>query len=561
MGLLSDTSPLVKALAGGALLLVCTAAGFALTNCSGSTPAPTPDGEPAAESGPVDGDTLILTVSLDPDNINPLVAPYSLSGWVIDLVNPGLVRRVVSDDGLSYEPALAERWEWADEGLSLTYHLRPGLKWEDGTPLTAHDVAFTFELMADPDVASNWLGDAKNIAGVDVIDDLTARFRFVEARNPILQQGITHYGIVAKHVFEKIDRASIRSAAASRRPPASGSWRVSDWKANERLILEPNPMAPADWKPHLERIIFMIQPEANTRNLTMMSKKADYDGSVEYSQVKGYMDAPHLDVHVEPAGAMMYLGYNLTLDKWKDPRVRRALTLATDRQSIMDRIFSFDGQSYARECVGTVGPTLGRWYAADLKPLPYDPVESARLLDEAGWKDTDGDGIRDKGGQPLRAVVMVQNGTDMYRDTAVLIQGQWAKVGVKLELEMLDTTTFADRARNKKYDAVFWLFGNNPKVDPSIQWASDGRYNWFGYSNPEVDALLKKGQTSLDLEEAQAAIREAQRLVHADQPVTFLAWLDEVVVVDKRFRDIDYNIFSGVAHSEKWWVPAAEQRY
>lgn len=561
MGLLSDAPPLLKFAAGGALLFVCAAAGFTFANCTGPGPEVAPEPEPVAETGPVDGDTLFITTSLDPDNINPLVAPYAISGWVIDMVTPGLVRRVVTDSGLEYEPALAERWEWGNDGLELTYYLRSDLKWDDGTPLTAADVAFTHELMADPDVASNWLGDTKNIAGVDVIDDHTVKFRFVEQRNPVLQQGLTHRGIIAKHAFEDTDRSSLRSAAASRKPPASGPFRVAEWKPNERLILEPNPYAPADWKPHLDRIVFIVQPEANTRNLTMMSKKADYDGGVEYAQVKGYKEADHLDVLVEPAGAMMYLGYNLTKPKWQDERVRKALTMATDREAIMDRIFTVDGTRYARECVGTVGPTLGKWYASDLEPLPADPEAAKALLDEAGWIDTDGDGVRDKNGEPLRAIVMVQNGTDMFRDTVVLIQGQWAKVGVKLEMEMLDTTTFADRARRKDYDAVFWLFGNNPKVDPSIIWASDGQYNWFGYDNPDVDALLKKGQRSVDLEQAQEAIRQAQHAIYADQPVTFIAWLDEVTVVDKRFRDVQFNTFAGVAHSNEWWVPTAEQRY
>lgn len=531
-----------------------------LASCTGAPP-PTAETSAPEETGPQDGGTLVATISLDPDNVNPLVAPYALSGWVIDLVTPGLVRRKVGEDGLSYEPALASSWTWSEDKLALTYTLREGLHWEDGEPLTAEDVAFTYALMADPKVASNWLGDTKNIAGVDAVDERTVRFRFNEPRNLVLQQGLTHRGIVPKHIFEKADRASLRSHSASRQPLASGPFRVAEWKSNERIVLEPNPKAPADWKPHLDRIMLRVQPETNTRKLALLKGEADFESGVEFVQVPELQKNEELEILRAPADGMMYLGFNHADPKWQDVRVRKALTVATDTSQIIDRLFTVDGEVYAQPCVGTVGPNLGAWYASDLQPLPHDVAQARALLAEAGWTDTDGDGYVDKNGEPLRARVMVQNGTDWLRDTVVLVQGQWKEIGVQLDLEMLDPTTFADRARRHEFDAVLWLFGNNPKVDMNQIWASDGPYNWFQYKNDEVDRLARKGQSSLDLAEAQAAVRESQVAIYNDHPVVFLVWLDTVSVRHQRFKDAQYDTFNGLLHAEEWWVPKAERKY
>ena len=116
---------------------------------------------------------------------------------------------------------------------------------------------------------------------------------------------------------------------------------------------------------------------------------------------------------------------------------------------------------------------------------------------------------------------MMQNGNEKGRKLAILVQNQWRKIGIDLQLDVLDATAFADRARKKDYDALLWSFGNNPKVDLPIIWQSDGRYNWFGYNNPQVDTLLQRGVSSIHPKDAQQAFQEAQRIIHADQPVTF----------------------------------------
>jgi peptide/nickel transport system substrate-binding protein len=536
------------------VLLLCALA----VGCTG---APQPS-QPSVEG--VDkksGDTLFVSISLDPDNINPIVAPYAVSGWLTDLVSPGLVRRAVNDDGLYFEPSLAESWLFSEDGLQLTYTLREGLLWEDGAPLVADDVVFTSQLIADEKVGSNWFGDSLNVANVEALDARTVRYTFKEARNSVLQQGYTMRGILPKHVFEGIPRGSLRSHETSRRPVASGPFRVDRWDSNERIILRPNPNAPADWKPNLNAIVFVVQPESTTRKMSLLKGEVDLEADVEFPDVAEVIDSPNLDVLTLKAEGMMYLGYNLTKPRYQDVRLRRALTMAVDREKIIQTQYTHDGVTYAQPCVGTIAPTLGAWYAKDLEPLPFDPAGAERLLTEAGWVDTDKDGIRDKDGEPLRIIVMLQNGSVTSRDALLMVQAHWKRVGVAMDIDGMDTTTFADRARAKKFDAMLWGFGANPKIDLSIKWGTGERYNWYSYSNPKVDELIAKANRSLDITEAQAAVREAQRIIHEDQAVTFMLWQDTVIARSKRFQDADQTTFTPLFHAEKWWVPAGQRKY
>jgi peptide/nickel transport system substrate-binding protein len=216
---------------------------------------------------------------------------------------------------------------------------------------------------------------------------------------------------------------------------------------------------------------------------------------------------------------------------------------------------------YGRPCVGNIAPTLGAWFAEDITPLPFDPEAAQALLEEAGWKDADGDGVRERDGKPLRFSVMAQTGSALMKRTAVVTQAYWKKIGVALDIDMMEPTRFAERAREKDFDAILWGYGANPKVDPSQEWRSDGQYNWFGYDNPQVDALIDEGVASPDLAASQRAFREVQRIVYADAPATFLFWEDGLIGLDSRFRDVEINSFNYISHAERWWVPVAQQRY
>ncbi|MCB9764736.1 MAG: hypothetical protein H6739_33480 [Alphaproteobacteria bacterium] len=531
--------------------------------CTGSPepPPPTPDGAPA--TGPVAGDTLVVALPFDPGNLNPLVAPYAMSGYFIDLTQPGLVLRAVTDAGLEYEPALAESWTWSEAGDALTYTLREGLTWNDNTPLTTADVAFTYALIADPAVASNWHDDSNYIDAIEIVDDRTVTFRFTGPGNPLLLQGYTIRGILPQHLLADADRATLRGHPYSRAPASSGPWQVSSWSAEEKLVLTPNPgSGVSERPPWLERIVARVIPEYATRLIELENGGIDYLLTVEVPDVpKLKRDHPRLALRVQPADGMWYAGWNTRDPVFSDPRVREAMTLAINPQQIIDDHYTVEGTAYARPCVGTIAPTLGDWFASDLKPLAPDPAAARARLAEAGWADADADGVLDRDGQPLTVSMMIQSGTPRVKKVAITLQAQLKAVGVDLQIRTLEPNLFSQRAREHDFQAILWAFGNNPKVDPYIQWHSKGQYNWMQLSDPEIDRLAEALKAATTLEEAQANAREIQRLVYAHHAATFLLWEDSISAIDGRFQDVETDTFNALRHAERWWVPAGQQKY
>jgi peptide/nickel transport system substrate-binding protein len=524
---------------------------------------PLPDGKVITldPEVPVDGDVLVAAIPFDPGSLNPVVAPYALSAMIGDLVQPGLVRRHVEKGELVYEPLLASEFAFSPDKTALTYTLHEGLTWEDETPLTSKDVAFTQELIGDTTVASNWHGDAQHISSIDTPDDRTVVFHFERRQNPTLLQGYTIRGIVPRHALETADRATLRGHVSARSPLASGSYRIAEWRPDSKLVLAPNPRAPAHLKPHLERIVFKVLPEYSTRLMELEMGTVDLVPDIEVTDLPRLHKKRDLELMRMPAASMNYVGYNLTDPRFTDLRVRRALTMAIDRERIIRDYLSVEGTTYGDYCVGTISPSQPGWHAPNIIPLPYDPRAAMELLDAAGWKDVDKNGVRERGDDEMRFRLMVQTGSAETKRLAVLVQAYLEPIGVTAEIEMVEPARFAELAREHQFEAILWSFGANPVVDPSIQWSTGGRYNWYQYSNPEVDALIEKGLSAVDVSEAQEHFREVQRLVHADQPVTFLYWRDAIVGVDRRFRGVEMNNLTLFHHIENWYVPFAEHKY
>ncbi|MBX2796095.1 MAG: hypothetical protein KTR31_00460 [Myxococcales bacterium] len=502
------------------------------------------------------GDTLVMGLGFDPGNVHPLVIPYATSFALSDLVNPGLVRRI---DG--FELALAESASFSDDGMALTYRLRDGLVWEDGEPLTSADVAFTWDLIADPAVASNWHGTAKHVRAVEAPDERTVIYRFAAKRNPVLQQAVTVRGVVPRHAMVDLDRASLRGHPIARQPLASGPFRVASWEPDARIVLEPNPRAPAAWRPKLARLVFRVVPEYATRIVELERGGLDLVDDVQVHDVPRLAANPRIRVVRHTSDVMQYVGYNLAHPTFVDVRVRTALTLATDREQLMQRVLTVGDDVFGRPCVGTVSPAYPDWVPSDLEPRPHDPEGARTLFAEAGWSDSDEDGLLDRDGSPFGFSLMIQTGSSELEKVAVWLQAQWRQVGVSVRIEKVEPTRFSERARTKEYEALLWSFGANPVVDPSIQWRSDGPYNWMGLSDPQIDAWIDKGLHADTVHAAQQAFHEVQRRVHAAVPATFLYWRDHVIAVDARFRDTQHDTYSPIRHAERWWVPDEERRY
>jgi peptide/nickel transport system substrate-binding protein len=316
-----------------------------------------------------------------------------------------------------------------------------------------------------------------------------------------------------------------------------------------------------DW-PRLHRVITRIIPEYATRLLELQNGTNDLLIGIEKHDLEHLAENyPQIQLIRSEAESMQYIGWNTQDPHFADPNVRRAMTLAIDREDLIAKLFTVGEDSYAQPCVGTVGPNLKGWHNDDLVPLPRDLDQARALLKAAGWADADGNGILDKNGESFTVTVIVQNGYLMLKNLAIAIQAQLKLVGVDLQIQLLEPNRFSQVAREHDFEVILWSFGNNPKVDPYIQWHSEGQYNWMQYSDPATDALLEGARVEENIEEAQRMVREAQARIFEANPATFLFWEDEVHGIHERFQGVTMNTFTFLEDVETWWVPTEWQKY
>ncbi|HEX9443307.1 MAG TPA: ABC transporter substrate-binding protein, partial [Candidatus Binatia bacterium] len=261
--------------------------------------------------------------------------------------------------------------------------------------------------------------------------------------------------------------------------------------------------------------------------------------------------------------AYSYIGWNNLSPIFRDKRVRQAMTYFTNRQQMVKTILFGLGQVVD-------GPIyfFRPEYDKNLYSYPYDPKKALALLAEAGWKDTDGDGVLDKiiDGKkvPLRFEIKVNSGNDVRESVALALQDELKKHGIAASVRRLDWTIFLDDVKNHKFDAVIlgWQMsvseGDNYQVWHSSQ-AANGGSNHIGYKNPRVDKILEDYRREFDPKKRAEMSKEFQRILNDEQPYTFLFARKSVSAVDRRFRGVE--VLAAGLRPLEWWVPLGQQKY
>ena len=557
--------------------------------------------EPQPSTAPTDAlpgdaprDTLVVAWADDVESLISVLPQTSADGEVTWLINP-MIADVGFDCGLSFHPFAADSWSFSENGLTLDVTLREGLQWSDGAPLTARDVAFTYGLAADPAVGSPRASFVEHMvpeARPRVIDDHHLQFVFDRSYDPATMMAHA-FGLelLPEHILGDADRATLKGHTFNQEPVVYGPWRVASHQAGQTVVLEPNPAftGPEDWSPRLRRVILKVLPEAATRMLELKSGSVDMVTGLEVEDAIALRrQRPDIALHRRGWRAMEYIGWN-SIDGARyqamleaagdgprpdpalagphpllgDLAVRTALTQAFDIQRAMTELLGSGDELYGVQAVGTISPALCQHHASELGPLPYAPDAARAALAEAGWQDSDGDGVLDKDGRPFSLELLVSSGNPRRERIALLAQDALRQVGVELRVSTLDFNAYVERAVGKDFDAMVGGWSADLFVDPSTQWRSGPEqvYNFVSYANPSVDALIERGLSEPDPTAASQIWRELQTTVYRDQPYTFLWWIDELVAVDGRFQDVAVHPSSPFYHLHDWWVPADKVKY
>jgi peptide/nickel transport system substrate-binding protein len=515
------------------------------------TPLPA-EGEAAA---PAYGDTFIEASIGEPSNLLPVLASDSASADISGLVYDGLVRY---DKNLRIEGELAESWEISDDNLTITFHLREGVKWHDGAPFTSADVLFTYRLYVDPKTPTAYAEAYRQVAKAEAPDPYTFRVTYTMPYAPAL--GSWGVSILPRHLLEGVE---VTKSPLSRQPVGTGPYRFVEWKSGEKLVLEVNPDY-FEGPPYVKRVVYRIIPDLSTQFLELQSGGLDFMGLTPI-QYQTQTDTPafrrQFNKYSYLAFSYTYLGYNLRRPIFQDRRVRQALSYAIDKQELIDGVLLGLGQA----ATGPFKPDT--WvYNPDVPRYPFDPERARALLAEAGWRDSDGDGILDKDGKPLAFTIVTNQGNDLRVKSGEIIQRRFREVGVNVKLRVIEWASFLKEFIDPgNFDATILGWSTGPEPDQYDIWHSSKtgprELNFIQFKNAEVDELLERGRRTFDQAERKKAYDRFQEILAEEQPYTFLYVGKALPAVAKRFRGIEPAPAGILYNFTEWYVPASEQRY
>lgn len=516
-----------------------------------------PDVPSAAIDGPRRGGQVITAVLADIATVNPY-HPTAQAEEVklLDLLFPSLMTEQpdYNQHPPSFAPRLASSWEFSQDNLTLTFHLCPEAHWSDGAPVTADDVRFSYEVQTSPEIGWANADIKSSITGVEVVDAHTVRFHFSRVY-PYQLMDANDGSIVPRHAWGKIPFSRWTTTEFEPLLVTCGPFRLVSHVAKQTIVLEREPNYWRPGLPYLDRLVERVVPDVSSQMSQLLAGTVNLARPVPPSEAQRIRNSPDLELIDLPGRLWGFLAWNNRDPLFADRRVRRALGMAINRKSLVDAVF----QGYARPAVG---PVLSSFWAfnKNLAALPFDPRAAQQMLADAGWRDTDGDGILDHRGKPFRFDVLYPSVNTLRGQAALLIQADLARVGVQARPTAVEFTTMLAREESGHYQAMLTAWEEATKVELGTMWATktdaQGGVNYVGYSNPEVDRLIASVRDEPEFARAKVLLDRIQELIVDDQPVTFLYESRDLVAISRKIRGADINSGTIFFNVDEWyWSP------
>jgi len=495
-----------------------------------------------------DPNSFVVSSIGDARRLNPIIANDSASGTINDQVFSGLVKY---DKDIKLIGDLAERWDVSRDGRTIIFHLRKGVQWHDGAPFTAEDCLFTYQRLMDPKVATPYGSSYMDVAKAEAVDKHTFRVIYKEPFSPALESW--SMGMIPKHLLEGKD---INTDSFNRKPVGTGPYKLKEWTAGQKLVLEANERY-FEGKPNIDHYLYRIIPDSSTMFQELLSGGVDMMGLNPLQYLRKSETRRIRENYRKfryPANAFTYMGYNLKSPLFADKKVRQALAYAIDRQSIIDGVLMGIGQP----CTGPF--SYVSWaYNPKVQPYPYEPDRAKRMLEEAGWKDVNGDGILKKDGRPFHFTILTNQGNGERIRVSEIIQQNFKKVGIDAKIRVMEWQAFLEQIDKRSFDAI--ILGWSMSRDPDLYdiWHSSktgkGEYNFIGYNNPEVDRLLVQGRRVFGVEKRKKIYYRIHEILADEQPYAFLYVPDATPIVHKRFKGIEPAPLGIMYNFNQWYVP------
>jgi len=516
-----------------------------LSACGGTNEEGAENAKPVPDE-PVYGGTLRVAAGGEPDVLNSLITTSGYSGRILGLVNEGLI---AFTPRLDWEPVLASSWEWLDEGLTLRFHLRAGINWSDGQPFSAYDVERSYELFTDPVIASSRRSNFVDMLSCTALDSVTVEMRFKQkSRDQLFNANIP---LLPAHIVDELDREQVENWPINRKPVGLGPFKVESWDSGERIVLVRNPYYWRHPKPYLDRMIFEFTPEQTVRLLKLESGEVDLVENIPPKD-EARLKKTAKDIKIYPLSGrrFAYLCYNLKRPFLDDVRVRRAISHAIDRRAFTENLMF----GRAQPAASIIVPALGWAHDSSLPVDAYDPDLSRKLLEEAGFADTDGDKVVERDGKAFEIGITTRTGDPVRENGILILQENLSRVGIKVKLNLMELSTALTEVRKGNFDIYYGHYNSRMSVDPTSLVTTGGVSNWGAYSNPRIDELVQEGLREMDVQRAKEIWYQFQNVFAQDQPWTMLYYYDTLVGIRSDFHDCAPDNLSPFYGIENWWT-------
>ena len=518
--------------------------------CSGETP-------PAISTA---GGTVVIAASSDPDILFPPAVENIEGQQAAELVyeylaDVGPAMNTIGDNGFIHQ--VASDWSWARDSLSIAFHLNPAARWQDSTPVTSRDVAFTFSVYRDSIASPSTASALPDIDSVTTPDSLTAVFWFNRRTPQQFYDAAAQNLILPAHVLASVPRDSLLAFAVSRTPVGSGKYRVGTWSRGSRFELDAVD-GHYRGRAKLDRVIWSAVPEYQSAVTQLLAGATDVYAAVRPETVRELIASGKYNVVSLPGMDYVFLRFNL-----RDPssqskphplfasrELRRALTMSLDRAAMVRNLFD-------TLAAVPVGPTVRAYPTTDtaLTQIPYETARAARILDSLGWKRTGADGMRARNGVPLRFKAIFPSSSMSRRRIAVLAQEQLRRVGIDMRLEEMTSAALGERQSKRDFDAVFAAFSMHSAPGMiSRTWTTTAvktGANFGGYSNATFDANVDSALSARTIATSRSYFSRAFQTIVDDAPAVWLYEPKTVIAIHKRLR-------TGPMRPNAWWIDLAD---
>jgi peptide/nickel transport system substrate-binding protein len=479
--------------------------------------------------------TLHLSISSNPSRINPILSTDSASSQITKWIFNALI--TYDKDG-KIIPELCESYEFIDD-TTLVFHLRKDVAWSDGVSFTAKDVLFTYETIISPKIFTPYASGFMHILHVKALDEFSVEVKYKYPYFKALEVWMME--ILPYHKLK--DEQELMTSKFNQNPLGTGPYTLSQFAISKDIVLEANSNYFIH-KPNLEKIIFHYLPDKSAEFLMLKSRQLDV-GTLTPLQLERQIDAEfrkNYTIYEDIAHNFSYLGFNLEVEKFKNPKVREALSLAIDRQELVDILYFGHG----KVCNGPFLPGTGA-FNDEVKSPKQDIQKAKQLLKEAGYDEKN----------PLEFELSTSaSGSGSY--SAQILQYQLQKAGVVMKLRIMEWQAFLNTViMPRKFEAVLMGWSLGLKPDAYAIWHSESRrkggFNFIGYHNQEVDGLIKKAERVVEQEKFDAIYKEIFAKIVADNPYLFLVIPNAITAVNKEITPVSSSII-GVMHNTIDWM-------